>query len=119
MDIKILKIHNKGNQNEEYVELYAYKKCDIGKYVISDSTYTEDGKISNKLRHIYWFPDKIVSSEDSIFLYTKTGINDDFINKSKTKTHRFYWNIARPIWNDSEDCGVLMLIEDWMCKKVY
>ncbi|MCX6164374.1 MAG: hypothetical protein NTU73_05855 [Ignavibacteriae bacterium] len=46
-----------------------------------------------------------MESGDYVFLYTKNGNNDDYDNKAKTKTHRFYWNISRAIWNDTGDCA--------------
>jgi hypothetical protein len=113
MDVKIISVHNHGDQNEEYVELLVTDNCDIGMYMISDTTYKSSGNVSNKLRHIFWFPDKKVQKGDYVFLYTKTGSNSDSKNKVNTTTYKLYWNIGGAIWNDTGDCAVLFKLEDW------
>lgn len=76
--------------DEERVVLEVLQDCDIGKYFIFDSTYTSDGKISNKVRHTYWFPNKTVKAGDFVVLYTKEGKQSEHKNKSNTMTYVFY-----------------------------
>ncbi|HHG9580228.1 TPA: hypothetical protein ACPY17_004825 [Citrobacter freundii] len=113
MKVKILSVHNHGDEKEEYVMLKVLEDCDIGDYMIADSTYTGDGRISNKIRHTYWFPDKKVAKGDLVSLWTKKGTNLERKTDSGTLVHRFYWGLNQPVWNDDGDCAVLYLISDW------
>lgn len=113
MKVKILSVHNQGNFDEEYVLLEVVSDCDIGKYVLADTTYTSTGTVSNKLRHVYWFPDKDVKKGELVSLRTKAGTNTELTNSSGTKVHRFYWGLKTSVWNDDGDCAVLLQTDDW------
>jgi len=117
MDLKILSVHNHGKANEEYVLLEATADCDVGNYLLADSTYTSSGSVSNKLRHVFWFPDKKVKSGDLVSLRTGIGKSGEVINNAGTKVHRFYWNLKTPVWNDDKDCAVLIESANWTHKK--
>lgn len=82
-------------------------------YLTFDSTYTEDGQVSNLVRHPYWFPDKRVKAGDLIVLYTKTGAKSQTKNKNGSTSHFFYRGLERTIWNKSGDCAVLLEISTW------
>jgi len=121
MKVKIKSINNKGSYEQEYVTLEAGESCDIGWYLLSDSTYTSDGKLSNKVRHIYWFPDKPVRKGDFVFLHTRgkrAGDKDEWKNKADTTTHAFYWNLKAAVWNDDGDYAVLFEVSGWDQKRV-
>lgn len=116
MKVKIKSINNKGDYHQEYVSFLVLESCDIGRYLLSDSTYTDKGQLSNKVRHVYWFPDKPVRRCDYVRLYTRgKGAADksECINKSGTTTHVFYWNLKTAVWNDEGDYAVLLEISDW------
>lgn len=91
--------------------------CDIGRYQLCDSTYTADGAVSNKLRHTCWFPDKEVKKRDLISVWTKDGTNVTKKNASGTPVHRFYWGLAKAIWNNDGDCAVLQHVATWQLFK--
>ncbi|MFT3987957.1 hypothetical protein [Aestuariivirga sp.] len=117
MDLKINNISGHGDASEEYVYLTVENDCDVGKYMLADSTYTQDDKISNKLRHVYWFPDKKVKKGDAVVLRTGKGKNaSEPLDGGGTK-HRFYWNLDSAIWNDDGDAAVLLHVDDWTQKK--
>lgn len=118
MKLKILYVKESGNLQKERVVLKVLSKTDIGNYVLSDTTYHDDESVSNKLRHIFWFPDKIVNAGDYIALYTKSGTDREFENKSNTITHRFHWGIEKSIWNKDGDGAVVFQISEWIAKKV-
>src|SRR5437763_16335917 len=113
MNLEIIKIHNHGDQNEEYVEFKATAACNLDHYIITDNTYTPDGHISNKLRHPFWFTSQNVRAGDYVFLYTKPGSSDSFQNKAGSTTYRFYWGVREPLWNDTGDCAVLFELNTW------
>ena len=74
MNLKILGIMDAGIANKERLVLKVLRNDDIGYYVVFDTTFLEDGNVSNKVRHSYWFPDKEVQAGDLVVLYTKQGI---------------------------------------------
>lgn len=113
MDLKITSVHNHGDFEEEHVLLEVTGDCDVGRYLLADSTYTADGKVSNRLRHLYWFPDRQVKRGERVSLWTKKGENTTATLKDGTKVHRFFWNLETAIWNDSGDCAVLIEAKTW------
>lgn len=113
MKAKIISVHNQGDFDKEYVLIEITEDCDIGRYIVSDSTYTDDGKVSNKLRHIYWFPDKSVEKGDLVSLWTKSGTNTTTKSDSGAPIHRFFWNLKTAIWNNDGDCAVLLELNSW------
>lgn len=113
MKVKIISLHNRGDFDKEYVLFRVLEDCDIGRYVLADSTYTSDGKVSNKLRHFYWFPDRAVKEGDLIALWTKSGESVITKNDSGTPVHRFFWELKTAIWNDDGDCAVLLEVNTW------
>ncbi|MDD0841485.1 hypothetical protein [Pseudomonas sp. Gutcm_11s] len=118
MDLKILSVHGHGDHKEEYVLLEAIEDCDVGRFQLCDTTFTRDGKVSNKLRHTYWFPDKEVKKGDLISVWTKTGSDTTTKNKKGTPVHRFYWGLTKAVWNDDGDCAVLQYIGAWKAVSV-
>lgn len=108
--LKILGVHNQGNQLEEFVLLQALADVDIGPYGIADSTYVSASTISNRLRHTYWFPDKKVSKGALILLRTCEG-KDGPIKYGDQPAHRFFWGLKTSVWNDTGDCAVLLRID--------
>jgi hypothetical protein len=71
MALRIVKLHNTGNANEEYVELAANSIENLGEYIVSDITFDKEFNISNIDRHVYWFPDKDLNEGDIAYLYTR------------------------------------------------
>ncbi|UTY23681.1 hypothetical protein [Treponema denticola] len=117
MDIRILYVKDAGNKSAERIVLEANNDCDIGDYILFDTTY--DGNyISNKLRHNYWFPDKKIKAGDKIILYSKQGIERSKKNISGNTSHFFYWDLDIAVWNKSKDCALLVNIEDYLVKKI-
>jgi len=118
MKMKIRSIHGHGKADEEYVVLDVIEDCNASYYMVSDTTYTADGKISNKTRHNFWFNPKELSAGDVVYLYTKVGKNASSERPNGTKTHKFYWGLKVPVWNDDGDGAILFEIKTWKTKKV-
>lgn len=116
MDVKIKYIKNSGSASEEKIVFEVLKDCEIGYYLVLDTTYLSDGKVSNKLRHPYWFPDKKVKTGDLIVLYTKQGENKSKVNEDGSSTHFFYWGLDTSIINNDGDCIVLIEAQNWNVK---
>lgn len=121
MKLRIKSISNKGGFEDEYVSLEVLEDCDIGTHILADSTYTGEGKVSSKVRHMYWFPDKLVSKGDFVRLFTRSprdGEDRSWRNTAGTTTHAFFWGLRTAVWNDEGDCAVLFDIREWTATKV-
>jgi len=113
MKVKIISIHNQGNYENEYVLMRVQEDCNIGYYILADSTYTSDDKVSNKLRHTFWIPHKEVKKGDLVSVWTTTGSNTTVKNDNGETIHRFFWGLKMSVWNDEGDCAVLFELTSW------
>lgn len=117
MSLKIVKIHNHGQQESEYVELAVVEDCDLTYFIVADTTYSSDKKlVSNKLRHMHWFLAKDVKKGDLVFLCTGKGISSSKANASGTTTHVVFWGLDAPVWNDDGDAAMLFTLKTWTTK---
>ena len=117
MKMEIVSVHEKGNRNQEYVEMKVLEQCDLKYYILADTTYTSENSISNKLRHMYWFAAKEAAKGDYVFLYSGKGTNKSYKNKAGTTTHVFYWGLDSAVWNDDGDGAILFEAHIWKAKK--
>lgn len=117
MDIRITGIHGHGAAPKEYVAMRVDADCDVGDYILADTTYIEPDQISNELRHMFWFPNKQVEAGDTIILRTGTGTNTEEAMDDGSTKHRFYWGLKSAVWNDTGDTAVLIKVEEWAFRK--
>jgi hypothetical protein len=106
MKLEITKLIRGGR--EERVVLKAIETTNLCFYQIVDTTYVGDS-VSDRFRHLFWFPDYLVEKGDIVVLYTKTGLKSVKQNKDK-RTHFFYWNVKNSVWNDDADAVKLVQI---------
>lgn len=118
MKLIIKQVKDHGTIKNERIILQAIDNVDVGYYMIADTTYINKDEVSNKLRHTFWMPDKIIKKDDLIVIYTKNGKDSINNNKSGTQTHFFYWGLEKTIWNIEEDAAAIFSINDWVSKKV-
>lgn len=112
MDIKIRSLLDKKGDNERIV-LDVVKKTQLGRFIIFDTTYDEDGVESDKNRHSFIFPSKDVEEGDIIILYTKKGKNRTTTNQKGVPLHFFYWGLDCKVWNNNEDEALLVHVDDF------
>ncbi|WP_087138724.1 hypothetical protein [Brevundimonas diminuta] len=117
MNLKILSIYEKGNSSKEYVLLEVIADCNLDYYAIADTTYTGEGKISNRLRHFYWFASKAVNKGERLVLRTGKGKNDTYKTDAGKTVHRFFWGLGSPVWNDDGDAALLIQMKTWKATK--
>jgi hypothetical protein len=117
MDVRITGVHGQGAASKEYVQMRVDRDCDIGNYVLADTTYIAPGEISNELRHMFWFPEKQVQAGDTIILRTGTGKNTEEEMDDGSTKHRFYWQLGSAVWNDTGDTAVLLRVAEWSYRK--
>lgn len=98
---------------EERVVMKATEDCNLNSFILFDTTYDENGIVTNKHRHMFIFPDLNVKKGDFIWVYTQKGISGNHLNTSKTTTHKLYWNLDGQIWNNSGDKAYIVHYDDW------
>ena len=112
MDLKLIKIADRGNDNERLI-MRAVRKCNLNEYIVLDTTYDEEGIVSNKHRHVYIMPNIDVNEGDFIWLYTREGRYHTYNNNSNTITHNIYWGLDIHVWNNDGDKAYLIHYDDW------
>lgn len=117
MDVRITGINVDGDATKEYVTLHVDRDCDIGDYILADTTYVSPDAVSNELRHMYWFPAKEVEAGDTIILRTGRGTDTQEEKKDGTMKHRFFWGLRSSVWNDTGDTALLVQIAEWAFRK--
>lgn len=117
MDVRIAGIHGQGDAPKEYVVMHVDVDCDIGDYILADSTFITPDDVSNALRHMFWFPNKQVKAGDTVVLRTGVGTDTEEAMKGGSTKHRFYWGLGSAVWNDTGDAAVLIKVEEWAVRK--
>lgn len=112
MDLKIIKIADCGDDNEKLI-IQAVNKCNLNEYIVFDTTFDEEGIVSNKHRHVYVMPDIEVNTGDFVWLYTKEGKYHTHKNDSLTITHNIFWGLNIHVWNNDGDKAILIHYDDW------
>ncbi|MCD7923604.1 MAG: hypothetical protein LUI85_02465 [Bacteroides sp.] len=114
MNVKIVDLRDL-NSKDERILLKVLKDCNIGEYILFDTTYDGDGNPSNIFRHCYIFPSKKVNAGDYIQLYTGHGNQKSVERTDGYINHKFYWGSDEPIWNNEKDIAYLIHYDD--CNK--
>ncbi len=117
MDLKIDKVHGRDELKNERLLVHVEKDCNLGDYIVFDSTFDSALQLTNLHRHSYLFDDIKVKQGDSVVLYTKVG---DYGTKRKYKEegrkelyHFVYMNLDKQIWNNEGDCAFLIKVAEW------
>ncbi len=113
MKAKVQSVHNHGDANAEFVLIAVNEDCDIGNFILADTSYLSSGTVSNKLRHMYWIPDRKVKKGDFVSIHTREGQSFDKTLDTGAKLYHFYWGLKSAVWNDTGDCAALFEIAHW------
>ena len=106
--IKVVLVKNSGDLKSEHVFLQVDEDCNLGDYVLTDSTYGSHDKPSNKLRHVFFFPRMDVKKGDYVSLWTKEGTYEKATTTTKKPLHRLYWGLKETVWNIDGDKAFLL-----------
>jgi len=117
MKISVRGIADKKSQQNERVVIDVIEDCNLWDYMILDTTYDNEGNISNLHRHSYFFKDYHVKKGDIIYLYSKKGVNKPF-QQNNQQYHFLYWGFDKTIWNDDKDIAILIKIANRIAKNV-
>lgn len=109
MDLFIVRAER---QPEERIILRATAYCNTWPYILFDTTYDNDGRVTNRNRHSFIFPNMDVSKGDFIIIYTGKGEYDRFRNKRGTMTHVLYWGLDTTVWNHQQDSALLVKVDE-------
>lgn len=110
--------HETNSEDSEYVKLYVTAdNINLGNYGIYDTTFNNDGKVSNTNVHLYRFPKKDVIKGDIIYIYTgkntQDKLEDDKHELGVNSTYNFFQNYERKIWNkDRDKATVIFIVND-------
>lgn len=96
------------NTKDERVFMRAAEDLNLGNYIVTDTTYDENGNVSNKARHVYEFANKSIKQGEYVALYSKEGKYELTTVEDGTPLHRFYWGLGYTIWNDDGDKAWLL-----------
>ena len=105
--LKISIVKNTGELQTEFVFLKAETDCNIGNYLLTDSTYGSNEMPSNKLRHVFFFPSLEVKKGDYVVLWTKAGKYSLGETTAKSPQHNLYWGLKETVWNVDGDKAFL------------
>ncbi len=118
MKIIIHGVADSRDHNRERLILNVIENTDIGEYLVLDTTYLQNGNVSNKARHVHWFLDQEVKKGDLIVLYTKPGTSSIEKKSDGTTIYFYYWGLNNSAWNNDKDCAVLIHYDEWIHKAV-
>lgn len=116
MNLRIRKVDGKSIAGECII-IDVLKDCNLNEFILFDTTYYDEGSLSNKHRHSFFFP-KINAKKDEILLiYTKKG---EDIMLSKDLPFRvpyvLYWGLDACVWNNDKDNALLVHVDDFISK---
>jgi hypothetical protein len=101
--LRLVEVRGVGTSNER-VWMEATDDLDLGNYFLIDTTYDEDGTLSNKWRHIFEFKSKWVEKGEFVCLYSKAGEDQtDFTTDTGATYHKIFWGLGERIWNNTGD----------------
>lgn len=106
--LRLIEVRDPGKSNER-VFIQALQDVDLGDYIVTDTTYRQNGTVSNKTRHVYEFARKVVKAGEYIALHSAVGTYKlDKTTDAGTPLHRFYWGLNYTIWNKDGDNAWLL-----------
>jgi hypothetical protein len=122
MDLQIINIFDHEDK-AEHVTFSVINDTNLKNFIVLDDTFNAEGKLSNKERHPFWFPDWEVQSYDQVRLYTGAGNNKTLLMIRDGKpvhfagrqlnVHHIFWNLKSSVWNKNGDEAFLIAIEDF------
>lgn len=117
MEVEIIGVADKGNLDKERLVIKVVQQCNLAWLIVMDNTYDEEGRLSNKWRHVYVMPKIMANEGDYIWLYTKKGNILTRDNTSGTKTYELFWGLDQTLWNQDEDYAHVVRYVDSQSKK--
>lgn len=115
MLLRIKYIRDAGHIDKERLVLQTISDCDIGNYLTSVSTETNNGRsVLSKINSTYWFPDGKIPAGSLVVLYTKQGKNSVKDNSDGSKSFFYYRNETVPLFSAANACAIVFEIKKWI-----
>lgn len=105
--LKIISVNNTGNLRSEHVFLAVQTDCNLGDYLLTDSTYGSNEAPSNKLRHVFFFPELAVKAGDYVVLWSQSGKYSVGAATNNKPQHNLFWGLQETVWNVTGDKAFL------------
>lgn len=106
--LKIISVTNTGDLQAEHVYLKVEADCNLGDYLLTDSTYGSNEAPTNKLRHVFFFPAPEVKRGDYVALWTRSGkYSVKPATTKKASQHNLFWGLHETVWNVKGDKAFL------------
>lgn len=113
MDIKFKYIKDAGVLEKERVVYFAESDCDLGKYLLAESTILSNSKFSSKIQNIFWLPDWEVKKGDLIVVYSKEGTLHKVIDEDGSTIHFMYWGLDSAHTQHVKSPCIVMFEVNW------
>lgn len=119
MKLKMAKILDYGDSENERILIEVLDDCDLGNYVLALSNVVDDNRISNKIENVYWLENKELKKGDVVVVYTRRqGSSIQKIeNKSGAISYFLFWNLDATLSN-KQSKKVVCLETTWTTMKI-
>ncbi|AOE86752.1 hypothetical protein [Pseudomonas sp. TCU-HL1] len=118
MNLVIQGVYEAGVLEKEHVFFKATEELELSDYLVADHTYDAKGNLSDKHRHTFWFPSRIVKKGEFVALRTGSGTPRKYTKDNGQVVHRFYWNLKATVWNETGDAAALYKVGTPSVKRV-
>lgn len=112
MNLRIVRIADRGVPHKERLHLVATAATDMIQYMVLD-TERQGMMIVARPKHTLWFASTPLNANDNIVIYTGPGAYSRASRTDGATDHFFYWNLAETIWAPPNTCAVLVAVSAW------
>lgn len=98
MTLELIGVEDAGDIDRERLVLRSKGETEVGHYAVFRCRSSEKGVRSGPVPNAYWFPNKMVESNDWVVLYSKAGRNSEKKGETGGSSYFYYWQIEAPIW---------------------
>lgn len=102
-------------EEDERIILSVTEDCNLWPYILMDTAYDENGRVSNINRHVYIFENQNVKCGDYVVVHTGKGENTTFTNKKGTTTFSYFWGFDSSVkmWNNVIDRALIVKVAEY------
>lgn len=117
MKLKIRGVFGEGLEDERIVIDVTEDSKSKDNYILFDTTYDNQGNVSNKHRHSFFFhTDSSLKRGEVILIYTKKGKDHLAKSSKQTKMYVLHWGLDTCVWNNDKDNAFLVHYDDYTGK---
>ena len=115
MKVQITSVQDKGDIGHERLVLRVKRDVDIGNFMLLRTVFA-GGHPTTNVANTLWFPDKLISADDIVVVYSKSGSAIQKKISGDRTAHFFYWHQESPLWDDENVAPVLLYAPEWASK---